>query len=227
MSWRKRFTFRDKRSIKHTVNGQEFRFYPNRMALLTQARDLSEPIAKAINVLFADQSRDSASAVKRTNDGDFFMEDIKTEGLDIEMAKYRISERAEAITTIMGTLADHRSLILLGTLFMDSLRDDFSYSKERHASEVEDFLYGSDDEDSDYHGLDMPVLVELFQGWMKANALTFGEAGEKMVGLVKAKLEETVVVSNSEKPDSTNGKSSKTPSSPQLDTDSEPSILTN
>ena len=195
------------------------------MALLTQARDLSEPIAKAINTLFADQSRDAASAVKRTNDGEFHMEDIKTEALDIEMAKYRIKERADAITTIMGTLADARALILLGTLFMDSLRDDFPYAKERHPSEVEEFLYGSDDEDSEYQGLDTPVLVELFKGWMKANALTFGEAGESLVGLVKAKIEE-IADSSLEKPDSTNGKSSKTPSSQQSDTDSEPSILT-
>ncbi len=224
MGWQKRFTFRDKRSIKHSVNGQEFRFYPNRMALLTQARDLAEPIAKAINLLFVDQTRDSKSNVKRTHEGEFFLEDITTEGLSIDMAKHRIDERNQAISTIMNTLADERSLLLLGKLFMDSLRDDFPYKKSRHASEVEEFLYGEEDGDDDaYEGLDTPVLIELFKGWMKANVLTFGEAGESLVGLVKAKIEE-VTVSNSEKPDSTSGKSSKTPSSPQSDTVSEPTI---
>lgn len=224
MSWQKRFTFRDKRSIKHQVNGQDFRFYPNRMALLTQARDLAEPVAKAVNLLFADQSRDSKSNVKRTHEGEFFLEDITTEGLDIEMAKHRMEERSEAISTIMGTLADQRSLLLLGKLFMDSLREEFPYKKDRHASEVEEFLYGEEDGDEDaYEGLDTPVLIELFKGWMKANALTFGDVGEQVVGLVKSKLAE-VTESNSEKPDSTSGNSSKTPSSPQSDSVSEPTI---
>jgi len=223
MSWRKRFTFRDKRSIKHAVSGQEFRFYPNRMALLTEARDLSAPIAKAINTLFADQSRDSGSAVKRQFEGDFSLEDIKTEPISIEMAEHRMAERNGAIETILNTLADSRSIILLGRLFMDSLRDDFDYARDRKASEVEEFLFGEDGEDgNEYEGLDMPVLVELFQGWMKANASVFGASGESMVGLVKAKIEGIVSERASEMTDPTNGAPSKTPTSPQSEPDSEP-----
>jgi len=222
MSWRKRFTFRDKRSIKHQVNGQEFRFYPNRMALLTEARDLAEPVAQAINTLFADQSRDAGSAVKRHHEGEFFMEDIQTQPLDIEMARHRVAERNAAIKTIMGTLADPRSLMLLGKLFMDSLRDEFPYCKDRDPREVDEFLYGEEGDDAEYTGLDAPVLVELFQGWMKANATTFGASGESLVGLVKAKIEGLVEDSNSETPDPTSGEPSKTPSSPQLVSDSTP-----
>jgi hypothetical protein len=224
MSWQKRFTFRDKRSIKHQVNGQEFRFFPNRMALLTQARDLAEPIAKAVNTLFVDQSRDSGSNVKRTYEGDFSIEDITTKALDIEMAKHRVAERESAIQTIMGTLADRRALMLLGMLFMDSLREDFPYAKDRHPSDVEEFLYGS--EGGQYEGLDAPVLMELFQGWMKANVSTFGESGESLVGLVKTKIEGIVSEQNSETTDPTNGEPSKTPSSPQLVTDSPQSTST-
>jgi len=227
MSWRKRFTFRDKRSITHPVNGQDFKFYPNRMALLTEARDLAEPVAQAINTLFADQSRDTNSKVRRQHEGDFFLEDIETEGLSVQMAQHRIEERSAAIKTILGTLADPRSLMLLGKLFMDSLRDDFPYCKDRDPREVDEFLFGDDSEDSDYQGLDMPVLVALFQGWMKANATTFGESGESLVGLVKSKIEGIVSEQASETPDPTNGEPSKTPSSPQLVTDSEPSTSTN
>lgn len=222
MSWRKRFTFRDKRSIKHSVNGQEFRFYPNRMALLTEARDLAEPIAKAVNTLFADHSRDAGSAVKRHHEGEFFMEDIKTEPIDISMAKHRQAERDQAIATILGTLGDARALMLLGKLFMDSLRDDFPYSKDRDPREVDEFLYGDDDADSDYTGIDAPVLMELFQGWMKANATTFGDSGESLVGLVKNKIEGIVSEQASGKASPTSGEDSKTPSSQQSDSDSEP-----
>jgi hypothetical protein len=227
MSWQKRFTFRDKRSIKHNVNGQEFRFFPNRMALLTEARDLAEPIAKAVNILFADTDKDAGSNVKRTHEGEFFMEDITTDPMAIDMAKHRVAERDSAIQTIMGTLADARALMLLGKLFMDSLREDFPYSKDRSPQDVDAFLYGDDSEDSEYQGLDAPVLLELFQGWMKANATTFGESGESLVGLVKAKIEGMVSEQASETADPTNGEPSKTPSSPQLVSDSPESISTN
>jgi hypothetical protein len=228
MSWRKRFTFRDKRSIKHEVSGQEFRFYPNRMALLTEARDLSGPIAKAINTLFADQSRDNGSNVKRQHEGEFFLEDISTQPLSIEMAEHRMAERNGAIEQILNTLADSRSIILLGRMFMDSLRDDFEYKKDRSPADVEEFLFGEEGADDDYEGLDMPVLIELFQGWMKANATVFGEAGESMVGLVRKKLESLQISeSSSETTDPTNGDSSKTPSSPQSEPDSQPSTSTN
>ena len=229
MSRFKKFTFRDRRHVDHKVNGETFRFYPNRMALLTQARDLAEPVAKAITTLFADQSRDAGSNVKRHHEGEFFMEDIKTEGIDIDMAKHRVNERADAISTILGTMSDPRSLVLLGKLFMDSLRDEFPYQKERSAREVEEFLYGEEGEDSEYEGLDMPVLVELFQGWMKANATTFGETGESLVGLVRAKIEGLVADSgqDSETTNPTSGEPSKTPSSQQSDSDSPPSTSTN
>jgi len=225
MSWQKQFTFRDKRSIKHQVSGQEFRFYPNRMALLNEARDLSGPIAKAINTLFADQSRDAGSAVKRHHEGDFFMEDIQTEPLSIEMAQHRLAERNEAIETILDTLADERSIRLLGKLFMDSLRDNFPYAKDRSIADVEEFLFG-EGEDDEYQGLDMPTVVELFQGWMKANATVFGEAGEQLVGLVRAKIEGLRADSSSEPTSPTNGEPSKTPTSPQSDTDSAPTSST-
>lgn len=224
MSRFSKFTFRDKRSIKHQVNGQEFRFYPNRVGLLTEARDLAEPVAQAINTLFADQSKDTSSNVKRQHEGDFFMEDIQTQGIDIEMAKHRQRERSQAISTILGTLADARSLILMGKLFMDSLRDEFPYKRERSVQEIEEFLYGDDEEGSEYEGLDMPVLVEMFQGWMKANATTFGDTGESLVGLVRTKIEGLVADSeqDSETTNPTSGVPSKTPSSPQSDSDSTP-----
>ena len=230
MGWKKRFTFRDKRSIEHEVSGEKFRFYPNRMALLTEARDLAEPVAKAISVLFADESRDSGSGVKRHREGEgdssFYMEDIQTEPITKEMAEYRQGERDRAIESIFGTLADARSRLLLGKLFMDSLRDEFPYREDRSTADVEEFLYGSESEDDEYDGLDMPVLIELFRGWMKANAQTFGDVGEKLVGLVRSKMERLQTESDSEETDPTNGSSSKNPSSQPSDTDSQPSTST-
>lgn len=224
MSWQKRFTFRDKRYVEHEVPGLgELRFYPNRMALLTEVRDLSAPVAKAISVLFADESRDSGSAVKRTRDGkDFFVEDITTSAVSQEMAKYRQAERERAIDEIASTLSNKRSMMVLGKLWMDSLRDEFPYRMDRSPKEVEEFLYG--EEDGDYSGLDAPSMISLFQGWMKANAKVFGEMGEKMVGLVRERLEsELQLVSPSEpgtETEPTSGDASKSPTSSPSEQDS-------
>jgi len=228
MSRFKRFTFRGKRYIEGEVAGETFRFYPNRMALLEQARDLSQPIAQAISILFADETKDNDSAVKRHHEGEFYMEDITTTAISTEMATYRQKQRSEAITTIMGSLADARSVILLGKLFMDSLREEFPYKKERSAREVEEFLYGEEpsedgeEGESAYEGLDMPVLIQLFSGWMRANSKVFGDLGEKVVGLIKGRLEQLQPDSNSEMTIPTSGSSFKNPTSPQLVTDSEP-----
>lgn len=226
-----RFTFRGKRHIEHKVGGEEFRFYPNRMALLEEARDLSAPIAKSISVLFVDETKDTKSAVKRHQEGEgkegFFMEDITTEAISTEMAAHRQAERDKAIETILESL-DARSVILLGKLFMDSLRDEFPYRKQRSACDVEAFLYGEEAEEGEdgeepaYTGLDMPVLIQLFSGWMKANAKVFGELGEKVAGLVRGRLEQLQGDSSLETTIPASGSSSKTLTSPRLVTDSEP-----
>ncbi len=227
MSWKDRFTFRDARYVEHKVGDKTLRFYPNRMALLTEARDLSAPVAQAVSVLFADQSRDSSSHVKRLKDGGKEggqMEEITTEAVTKEMAEYRQKQREQAIERIMGVLADERSKLLLGKLWMDSLRDEFPYRKSRPATEIESFLYGSERDDDSYTGLDLPMMIELFKGWMKANAQVFGTEGEKMVGLVRAKVVEAAgSAPRSGKTEPTSGDASKTPSSPQSAGDSQPS----
>lgn len=219
MSWKSRFTFRTKHYIEHDVCGTTMRFYPNRMALLSEVRDLSAPVAKAISVLFADESRDSGTAVKRHREGEFYMEDITTEPISEEMATYRQNERERAIETIFNTLADKRSVIVLGRLLMDSLRDEFPYKSDRDALEVEEFLYGEEGSDSEYRGIDMPTLVALFGGWLKANQKVFGDTGERMVGVVRRRLEDLQPGSDSKTPElettPTNGESSSKPSSPQ------------
>jgi len=219
MSKFKRFTFRGKRYIEHDVAGNTLHFYPNRMALLEEARDLSAPVAKAVSVLFADESKDNSSAVKRHHEGEFYMEDITTDAITVEMAEHRQSERDKAIDQILSSLADARSLILLGRLFMDSLREEFEYKRNRPAQEVEEFLYGEEGEE--WNGLDAPDLIQLFSGWMKANSKVFGDVGEKMVGLVRERMGQ-LQNSNSETTEPTSGASSKIPMSPQLATDSEP-----
>lgn len=185
MGWKQTFSFRDKRHVESEVGGRTLRFYPNRMALLKEARDLSAPVAKAVAVLFQNENQDIATSIKRQTDGDFTVEDVQQDAITEEMARFRAEQRDEAIERIFEAIADRRNQLLLGRLFMDSLRDEFKYDPDRSVVEVEEFLFGDGD---GYEGLDAPILGELFKGWMLANAKVFGEPGERMAGLLKAKL---------------------------------------
>lgn len=223
MGWKERFTFRERRYVEHKVGENTLRFYPNRLGLLTEAKNLSAPAAKAIAALFADESRDTKSNVKRTKDGgEFYIEDITTDALTPEMAQHRQREKDRAIEVLFDSVCDMRNRNLIGLLLMDSLRDEFPYKVDRPIAEVEAFLYG--DGSDTYTGLDIPLLIELVRGWLKGNAQVFGASGESMVGLVKAKLESLrdsrLAKKEPEGMSPTSGEPSKTPSSLQLVQDS-------
>lgn len=185
MGWKQTFSFRDKRHVVAEVGGRELRFYPNRMALLKEARDLSAPVAKAVAVLFQNEGQDIATSVKRQTDGDFSVEDITQDAITEDMARFRAEQKDAAIESIFEAIADRRNQILLGRLFMDSLRDEFKYDSDRSVVEVEEFLYGDGD---GYDGLDAPLLADLFKGWMMANAKVFGSTGESLAASVKDRM---------------------------------------
>jgi hypothetical protein len=215
MGWKNRMTFRGKRHVEHEVEGQTFNFYPNRIALLQEAAELSQPVADAIMTLMnGPKDSDSGSKFVRQQDGDFVREDTEASAPTIEVLEYRRKERSDAIKQVFDALGDPRSRLLLGKLLMDSLREEFKFSNERSTSEIEEFMYGDGEE---YAGLDTPVLFSFLTGWMKANARVFGKSGESLVGLVKKKLDNLQVESLLEEEPTgtapTNGSSSKTPSS--------------
>lgn len=219
MGWKDKFTFRDRLVVEHKVGDETFRFSPNRIGLFRELRDLSAPVTEALTILFADKSRDSGSSVKSVNDGkDFFQEDCSTEPITVEMAKFRSTEQCEAIEKLVNTIADERNQILIGRLLMDSLRGDFPYARSRSTKDVEEFLYGTEDDD-DWTGLDMPTMVELVIGWIKANAKVFGSSGEGLVGAFKAKME-ALKISHLETDLSTSGKPSSEVSSSPSEPDS-------
>lgn len=215
MGWKNRMTFRGKRHVEHEVEGQTFNFYPNRIALLQEAAELSQPVAEALMTLMhGPKESDNGSKFTRQNDGDFSREDTEVEPPSVELLEYRRKERADALSAIFGALGDKRSRLMLGKLLMDSLRDEFKFDQERSTGEVEEFLYGDGDQ---YEGIDTPTLMAFLSGWMKANARVFGKSGESLVGLVRKKLDNLQDVSLSEEGPTetvpTSGSDSRTPSS--------------
>lgn len=215
MGWKDRFTFRERHFVTHEVGGIKFNFYPNRIALLHELAEVSKPIATALGALFADQSRDTASAEKVMLQGDTTIKETTLQSISPELAAHRAKERDDALKALLDAVSDPRNRLLIGKLLMDSLRDEFPFARDRHPGDVEEFLYG---DGKDYAGLDTPALSGMVQGWIKANAKVFGPAGEMVAAQLKGQLGGIVAplsASPSENPEQPSGSSSKTPSSPQ------------
>lgn len=231
-TWKSRFTYSSKNAVEHEVNGNTLRFYPNRIGLLTELAEISKPIAHAMATLMGEnQDRASVSKnqkqnPKRAKDGtesaEFSSDEIVIQAVSVELADHRRKERDGAIDELLDGLTNKRNRLMLGALLMDSLREEFEFKKERPPAEIEEFLFGDGEE---YQGIDMPILVEMVKGWLKANSKVFGAMGEQMGARVKAMLGALQNPSTSEGMTSpTDGSSSKTPSSPESDSALESSI---
>lgn len=230
MSWKSRLTYKTKVFVESKVGDNTFKFYPNRLGLLEELGEMSKPIARAMSVLFGTQRSDTTSVQESFREkprkeksgvetAESVVDKITVEAVSPQIADHRRKEREDAIDALINGLTNKRSLLMLGALLMDSLRDEFPYDRERDTQDVELFLYGNGD---DYHGLDAPMLSQMVQGWLKANAKVFGDTGEQVVGLFKGKLEALRNLSPlAEMTSTTDGSSSKTPSSEPSDTDSQ------
>lgn len=231
VAWKERFTYNQKSAVEHEVNGNQLRFYPNRMGLLTELAEMSKPIAHALLTLFGEARSDSTSVSESYKDkprkdlktgvetSESVVDKITVEAVSPEIADHRRKERQGAIDELLDGFSSVRNKLLLGALIMDSLRDDFPYKKDRPAIEIEEFLYG---DKGDYTGIDAPMLVQLVAGWLKANSKVFGPAGEQVAELVRGKLAALQNRSVSEPTTSpVDGSSSRTLSLVRSDTGSE------
>ncbi len=217
MGWKDRVkTFQERRKVVGQIEGfGEVAFYPNRIAQLQQLRGLSETVMKCMGTLFADNRGDSDSMTETgTDDDGFQVQKTTVSAVSTDVLIYRASQQRQAIEE-MFSLADRRNLMLLGEMLMDSLREEFPYSRQRPPQDVEEFLFGASDDEAGDGALDVTLFIALMQNWVKANSKVFGEMGEKLVGLVKGRLQ--TVSGLEEEP--TSGPSSKTVSSPPSPTD--------
>lgn len=221
MSWKQRVkTFQERRAVKHEIEEfGEIAFYPNRISQLQQLRGLSQTVMNCMGTLFSDNRGDADQVVETGTDEDgFTVQKTSVQAVSTDVLAYRAKQQREAIEELFS-LADRRNLMLLGEMLMDSMRDEFPYARQRGPQEIEEFLFGSKDEETGEveGGIDMVLFVAMMQGWIKANSKVFGDVGEKLVGLVKGRLQ--AASGSEEGPTTTSGPSSKTESSQPSPTD--------
>ena len=222
MAWKDRVrSYQEATAVTHEIRGMgELRFFPNRIAQLQQLRAMSASATDALAVLFTDQRGDADAITETSSEGSkeegFTQQKTTVSAVGTDVMEFRAKEQSRAIEQLFDLL-DRRNLMLLGEMFMDSLREEFLYAKQRSPQEVEEFLFGSTGEEDHGEGaMDITLFAGLIQGWMKANAKVFGAVGEKLVGLVKDRFQNVSLLEQEGAESPTSGDSSSPASSPQL-----------
>ena len=223
MAWFEKVkSYGDNAGVEHEVPGiGKVNFYPNRMRSLSNLRKMSAQISTILSAFFADDSNDcgsSAENFEQVNNSEEQQNEHRVskhsvDAVSVDVLEFRTKQKADAYDGLIGLLTDECNQMFLAGLFMDSMRDEFPYKKNRSPQEIEEFL----------DPLDITMLSGILVGWLKGNSKQFGDMGKKFLGLVKGRLAEVGAAqteSTQETETETNGSDSKTPSSPQSDTDS-------
>jgi len=227
MSWKKNFTYKGERHVEATVGEQEIRFYPNQLGILEKLATLSDPVTAAINMLMGTEGRDYETVTKHFTEGEGESAVTSEETIigvtSPESMRERLSQREEGIKQLLSMIGDGRNLRLLGVAWIDSMKEIFPRKKGGPGPElVEEFLFGDGDE---YDGLEIPQMIQIMIGWMRANANILGGMGEQLIGYVKGQMEsrlQSVSTSDSDEgTDPISGEDSKMQLSPVSDSDSD------
>lgn len=208
MNWKKTFgSYKTRRFIAKEVGGATVHFFPNRVGVLEEAAELTEPITRAVALAMgAGDARDVETHTKTQSNDDFMINEVNVKPSDLKVLKAKQEHREEVIADLLKIFTSRPRLIRLARIWMDSMSELFPRHRDVPSlAEAEEFLFGDGEE---YAGLEIPQMVDIVSGWLQANSKAFGEMGEKMVALVKEQME----------PSATNGESSNTPSSPPLAT---------
>jgi hypothetical protein len=174
-TWPKGLTFLEPKSTPHEVGGKKLNFYPMSIGLAFKLKSIGKPLGAALSVLFTNDKNDAGTKIRLvanehgTQDSEQIGEPISP-----ELAALRLKQKSDAISNLIDAITADSTQELLGTVIMDSLRDQFKDSRPS----TEEFV-------TNVH---MPQLVEMLIGVAKANKGVFGPlTGEFETALDKAR----------------------------------------
>ena len=177
------------KAVEHPINGVLYNFYPNRVFVVGKLRDFLKPMFKAIATLTNKHDTDIGRESVETKDKDGSYQ-IRTtlNAIDTQLASQRQAERERLTDKVIEDFTSPPAMRAIGTLVMDSLRDNFS--KRPDEKEVQNFL----DEVS------LDILMQMLKGVALANKEVFGPLGvqiEKALDQFKKRMTPNEVESES------------------------------
>lgn len=166
-----------KKKTPRTINGAEFNFYPVRVARIITGdlKEIIAPISDAIQVLLRPRNQDEEVLEEVSPDGTIAR---CRKPVSADLAKYLSDKKAETMSAAMNQLFSDKTRYSLGTLIMDSLRDDCP--KNPSEQEVKDFV--------DHENMDALAFTEFVKGFMAANTSIFGDLGNLIQERIKSTM---------------------------------------
>lgn len=196
------FAFLSNPGVKHDVNGTETLFYRLSMDALFELEALTLPLSKAAAMLMSSPERQSGVTLEKfvSAAGENIDRSVH-QATPCDLAEKVANQRAEAIGTIVKTVFGGECKMQIGIFLLDSLTP----TKEKHRFEPEEI-------ESFFSQMDLPTVIQLVIGAIKANAEAFGPLGKQVAEAARKALGN--VLPNSELPvENLTGSSSKTQSS--------------
>jgi hypothetical protein len=112
--------------VRHSVNGQEFNFYPPRTWTVGKLRGFLKPLFTALSSLGAGGDTDIGREQIDEQDGvGGIKRRTSLQAINPVLAKQRMEERERTIQTLVDNLTSQPALRSLALLIADSMRDDF------------------------------------------------------------------------------------------------------
>lgn len=147
----------------HVVGTRETNFYPISVKALLSSREVLKPLARALRVLFAQNTSDQGTTRRTVGDaGEILISPIAP-----ELAKLRHEQVDKALAELIDALTDDKNATVIGQLLVDALRDDF----ERDSMDPASCL-------AFVRGMDATTLSDMIVGFAKGNKKVLGPFGE-------------------------------------------------
>ncbi len=157
---------------EYTVAGKALMFYPVSVKTAFKLKGVAKPIASALTKLFQKDGPLKQTTVLDTVEGN--QTDIQP--LSIEAAKFIQESHSSAAQEIFDTLTNEKTLLVIGELIMDSLRDDYKRHPAPTEAQIQEFV----------DSLDLEVIAQMAIGVVKANTKLFHPLREWAGEAIKA-----------------------------------------
>ena len=172
-----------KKAVTVEIGGQTWNFYPPRMRTVLNGGmgKLIQPLAAAVQTLFASTEEDNARQFERDENGT--VRSTYVQGVPAETIKLRAEQKQAALQRVIDMIFNDETRYQFAMLLADSLRDDFDTDERKRATEARKFI----DE------LELPQLYEFLRAYLRAVSPLLDAQGNSMLsGLherIKAEVE--------------------------------------
>lgn len=174
-------SFISPRYVESEVAGNALKFYPNSIKRLVQLKGMTTTVADALTKLFT-RAEGNSEVVEEDLEGEDGFKQHRTviAAPSIEILQHQAAEKTRLIERLVGLLLDEANHVLLGSIIMDSLRDDC------------DRNFKPDDAIEFMSSLDAGSFSECMIGVMKANARSLGPLGKAIAAKIKGWTEAAI-----------------------------------